>query len=134
MCLPRHATCSLEAGRFSHSSLRSLLPTHMQVHKTSRRMFLQGLGGATLAIPFLQSLLPRDAWAQTANVPKRYIGIWSSYDYGHARHWYPTLNPLTQTVQRTGEAPVGYQSLRSIIGTNPALSKVLGPGLTPHLG
>ncbi|MFO0593716.1 MAG: DUF1552 domain-containing protein [Myxococcaceae bacterium] len=32
---------------------------------TSRRQFLKGLGGVTLALPFLESLLPRAAWGQS---------------------------------------------------------------------
>ncbi len=106
----------------------------MKLHAHSRRMFLQGAGGALVAIPFLSSLLPREARAQAAGVPKRYIGIWGNYDYGHGRHWYPTLADLPQTLQRTGEAPVHYQPLRSLMGAGGALSKILGPGLTPHLG
>jgi hypothetical protein len=106
----------------------------MKIHKTSRRMFLQGAGGAALAIPFLPSLWGKEARAQSASIPKRYIAVWSDYDYGHGRHWYPTLQPLPQSLQKTGEAPVGYQSLRSLLGTRPALSKILGAGLTPHLG
>jgi hypothetical protein len=96
-------------------------------------MFLQGAGGTLLAIPFLASLLPRNTWAQSTTVPKRYFSLSSNYDYGHARHWYPTLGPLSQTLQKPGEAPVTYQTLRSLLGNRPALSKVLGPGLTPHI-
>lgn len=108
----------------------------MKVDLTSRRMFLQGAGGALLAIPFLSSLLPREARAQAANAPKRYVAIWSNYDYGHARHWYPTLSAadLPLTMQRTGEAVVRYQSLKTLLGTKASLSKVLGPGFNKHVG
>ncbi|MFZ5440288.1 MAG: DUF1552 domain-containing protein [Myxococcota bacterium] len=33
----------------------------------SRRRFLKGLGGVTLALPFFESLLPRSAWGQQMN-------------------------------------------------------------------
>lgn len=101
---------------------------------SSRRMFLVGAGGAMLAIPLLSSLLPKEARAQGAGVPKRYVSLWTSYDYGHPRHWYPTLQPLAQTMTKPGEAPVRYQALRALLGGRPALSRVLGAGLTKHLG
>ncbi|MBK7863419.1 MAG: DUF1552 domain-containing protein [Archangiaceae bacterium] len=99
----------------------------------NRRMFLRGAGGALLAIPLLPSLLPREAQAQAAAIPKRYVAIWSNYDYGHSRHWYPQ-GGLPLTLNPAGEAAVKYQALRALIGSNPALSRVLGAGLTPHLG
>jgi hypothetical protein len=105
----------------------------MKVELTTRRMFLQGAGGAMLAIPFLSSLVPRQAGAQTA-VPKRYVAIWSNYDYGHGSHWYPTLEPLPLSLQKTGEAVVGYQTLKALLGSQPQLSTILGPGLNKHLG
>ncbi len=106
----------------------------MRVHRLSRRMFLQGAGGAALAIPFLPSLVAGEARAQSQAAPRRYVSLWSSYDYGHARHWYPTLGTLGSSLQKPGEAAVGYQSLRSLLAGRPGLSKVLGAGLTPHLG
>lgn len=108
----------------------------MRVFRPSRRMFLLGAGGAMLAIPFLPSLVPREARAQTTPgaVPKRYVSLWTNYDYGHPRHWYPTLGTLSQSLTKPGEAAVGYQSLRSLLGTNRGLSRILGPALTPHLG
>src|SRR5215471_16464899 len=46
------------------------------VRRASRRQFLRGAGGASMLLPFLPSLLPRDAWGQTAaKPPKRFIYI-----------------------------------------------------------
>ena len=39
----------------------------------SRRHFLQGLGKASLALPLLPSLLPREARAQVGGAPKRLV-------------------------------------------------------------
>ncbi|MES1209601.1 MAG: DUF1552 domain-containing protein, partial [Pseudomonadota bacterium] len=40
----------------------------------SRRRFLRGIGGASLTLPFLESLAPRRAWAQaTPAFPKRVL-------------------------------------------------------------
>lgn len=104
----------------------------------NRRMFLMGAGGAALAIPRLPSLLPREAHAAPSPIPKRYVAIWSNYDYGHPRHWYPTLGTPGgtiggQTLTKAGEAPVHYRTLRSLLSGRSSLSRVLGPALTPHV-
>jgi hypothetical protein len=44
-------------------------------NKLDRRRFLFGVGGAALAIPMLESLLPRRAFAQAAPAPKRLIVV-----------------------------------------------------------
>src|SRR5205823_3123215 len=41
----------------------------------SRRFFLRGAGGALLAMPLLESLLPRTAGAQAVTPPKRLIVV-----------------------------------------------------------
>ena len=105
----------------------------MKYCKFSRRMFLQGAGGTLFAIPFLQSLLPREAWAQTA-APKRYVGMVSNYDLGHGRNWFPTQNVLGRSMTVAGHASVRHQPLRELLGSNPRLSTILGSGLNAHLG
>lgn len=68
----------------------------MKYDPFSRRMFLQGLG-ATLAIPFLPSLVR----AQTANDP---IFIYLAFNQGHPRTKFWPLNksvPYTQTETHT---------------------------------
>ncbi len=42
-----------------------------------RRRFLQA-GGAVLALPLLESLLPRSAWGQTASAPRRLITVFTA--------------------------------------------------------
>ena len=54
----------------------------------SRRMFLRGLGGTTLAIPFLPSLSP-SAGAATTGPPQRFIAL-KSYNGQIADQLYPT--------------------------------------------
>lgn len=53
----------------------------------SRRLFLRGLGGAALALPFLESLAPRTARAQAAG-PKRLIVV-KSFSTQLVKEWYP---------------------------------------------
>lgn len=53
----------------------------------SRRLFLRGLGGAALALPFLESLAPRTARAQGAGA-KRFIVV-KSFSTQLVKEWYP---------------------------------------------
>lgn len=102
----------------------------------SRRMFLRGAGGFTLGIPFLSSLLPREAWGQQASVIKRYFSVVGNYDYGHHQHWFPTLSqlPLVHTPSN-GDAAFRYQALRSYVpNSSSILSPILGSGLNPYIG
>lgn len=79
----------------------------MRFHLPSRRMFLAGAGGATLAIPFLPSLLPagarRGAEAAAAKVPTRFVAI-KAYNGAPVLDFYPRI------------APAGYQT-RPVDGT-----------------
>ena len=53
-----------------------------------RRMFLKGAGGAVLALPFLESLVPRRAVGQTATPPKRFIAL-KTFSTQLVKEWYP---------------------------------------------
>lgn len=106
----------------------------MSKKNISRRMFLKGSGGATLAIPLLQSLLPREAWAQSVGPTKRYFNFVGSYDYGHHQHWFPTLNRLTQRhTPVNGDQAFEYQALNTLISTTSTndLSFILGNKMNP---
>ena len=41
----------------------------------SRRFFLRGLGGLSVGLPFLESLLPRSARAQGMTQPQRFVAF-----------------------------------------------------------
>jgi Protein of unknown function (DUF1552) len=56
----------------------------------SRRLFLRGAGGAMLALPFLQSLLPKAAEAQAMAAPKRFI-VFKTFSTQLIKQWYPTF-------------------------------------------
>ena len=74
----------------------------MKRHQFSRRVFLGG-AGATIALPFLESLLPRNLWAAPMP-PKRFIAyyvpcginmaLWTPPDDGAAFTLTPALKPL----------------------------------------
>ena len=113
----------------------------MKFNRLSRRMFLQGSAGAWLAIPLLESLLPREARAQGAPV-RRFISIITPYDMGHHAAWLPDTNsPLTNIGQpsRTfaspnGDHPIRYQPLRDFVpSTTTPLSRVAGTHFNPYL-
>src|SRR3954467_4103612 len=56
----------------------------------SRRLFLRGAGGALLALPLLQSLLPKAAQAQAAVAPKRFI-VFKSFSTQLVKQWDPAF-------------------------------------------
>jgi hypothetical protein len=59
-------------------------------HGVSRRLFLRGAGGALVALPLLQSLLPKAAEAQAAAAPKRLI-VFKSFSTQLIKQWYPAF-------------------------------------------
>ena len=61
----------------------------MKYDYTSRRMFLQGLGGYVLAIPFLPSLAPR-AHADVLKPPMRFAMVLGHYGRDMSQ-WYPNI-------------------------------------------
>jgi hypothetical protein len=63
---------------------------------TTRRMFLRTAGGAALGLPFLPSLLPRNARAGLSSTPCRLIALQSQSGQFVGDFW-PTV------------APAGYQ-------------------------
>ena len=115
----------------------------------SRRMFLGGAGGATLALPWLESLLPRNAAAQGMTPPKRLI-VLKSFSTQLIQEWYPRFSGngyqlhdavysgskadgttlLTQPLGATG----GYtQAPLADLQTPMGISGILGPSLNPFL-
>ncbi|MEK6555433.1 MAG: DUF1552 domain-containing protein, partial [Bdellovibrionota bacterium] len=62
----------------------------------NRRLFLTGMGKAALALPVLPSLLPREAWAQAAQIAPRFIAMSSQNGAVRSVNWFPNSVP-TQT-------------------------------------
>jgi Protein of unknown function (DUF1552) len=52
----------------------------MRNFKLDRRAILRGLGGVGIALPFLEAMAPRNAWAQTA--PKRFVLCFAGMSLG----------------------------------------------------
>ena len=106
----------------------------MKIANRSRRMFLQGAGSTMVAIPFLQSLLPRSAWAQTPSVVKRFISVSSAFDYGAHSNMYPQMTRPSLALNIPGHHTVNYARLTDYMNDGRTkLSRIIVPELTPYL-
>jgi hypothetical protein len=110
----------------------------MKYNKSSRRMFLQGAGNFMLAIPFLPSLLPREAWGQTMVANKRFITIASDLDLGHNANWIPSLTPNNYRSipqpSMVDSRGFRYQALRDFVPTpTTPLARLYGTSLNNYL-
>ena len=72
----------------------------MKIQRLKRRMFLHGAGGALLALPWLPSLLSREAHAQSA-APRRFVAI-KSYSTQNIRDFYPSRAVSGYTLRNYG--------------------------------
>ncbi|MBX7101121.1 MAG: DUF1552 domain-containing protein [Myxococcaceae bacterium] len=69
----------------------------------SRRFFLKGMGGATLALPLLPSLLtPSEAAAATAGAPKCFAGFLTHHGGLWASNMFPAASTLTDSLTAGG--------------------------------
>lgn len=68
----------------------------MKFNPLSRRHFLQGLGGATLALPLLPSLWSK-AEAQTARLPRFFVSMWVGHGGISVDNTYPIDSTVTLT-------------------------------------
>jgi hypothetical protein len=84
----------------------------------SRRRFLQGAGGAALALPFLPSMVAHPR-AQSVRFPRRFIAIFSANGQ-HDANWYPG-NPVNLV-----ETAPGIREC-ALTGIPGPLSPLLGP-------
>src|SRR5215475_11043846 len=62
-----------------------------------RRQFLRGAGGAAMLLPFLPSLLPRNAWGQTMTPPKRFVYIGTEHGGASFDNIYGTQGSVGAT-------------------------------------
>jgi len=56
-----------------------------------RRIFLKGIGGAALAVPFLSSLAEQQAKAQSAATPPKRLVIFFTHNGCLTNRWFPTV-------------------------------------------
>ncbi len=114
----------------------------MKYNRLTRRMFLQGSGKTLMAMPFLTSLLPREAWGQAATVPKRYVSFISNeYEIGHNAAWLPNTNDSVinlvqpnRTLNPAGQPAVRWQPLSEFVPNSATpLARLYGTSLNNHL-
>ncbi|HYP86824.1 MAG TPA: DUF1552 domain-containing protein [Polyangiaceae bacterium] len=114
----------------------------------SRRLVLRGAGGALLALPFLQSLAPKEAGAQAVTAPKRFI-VFKSFSTQLIKQWYPAFggngytlkdskyqgskaDGTTLLTQKLAGGPYTWAPLRDL-RTDQGISGILGAKLNPFL-
>jgi Protein of unknown function (DUF1552) len=107
----------------------------MSRNKSSRRMFLRGAAGASLAIPFLPSLADKTAQAAPGDNPKRFVAIATDHGGVWAPNMYPSDQLLTDQQSyvhqvRRGLLPSDVQGDMTVI--SPVLSAP-SARLTPEL-
>jgi hypothetical protein len=115
----------------------------------ARRRFLRGAGGATLALPFLESLVPRGAKAQV--VPAKRLIVLKSFSTQLIQEWYPRFtgngyglkdakfpgsskaDGTTLLTQALGSGGGYTQAPLMDFQTPTGISGILGPALNPFL-
>ena len=73
-----------------------------------RRVFLKGIGGAALAVPFLSSLAEQEAKSQSAATPPKRLVIFYTHNGCLTDRWFPTVEdgPLPASALSTTLAPL----------------------------
>lgn len=117
--------------------------------RTTRRALLRGAGGALLALPFLESLVPREASGQSLTPPRRFI-VLKSFSTQLVQEWYPRFTGngyALKDSKYSGSKADGTTLLtqKLVTGKNytwapltdfqtaTGISGILGPALNPFL-
>ncbi|MDB4990361.1 MAG: hypothetical protein JWN04_5539, partial [Myxococcaceae bacterium] len=93
----------------------------------SRRQFLVGTGGFTLALPFLPSLFTSSAEAQAASTAKpRFVGMATHHGAAWGTNMFPSTSLLTNSQQLYSDHQIKSGTLKATVsGSNASLCKVL---------
>jgi hypothetical protein len=113
----------------------------MKWNRVSRRLVLQGAGGAFLTLPWLESIAPKEA--QAAGPPaKRFIAL-KTYNHPSIPRWYPAMQGGNYSLKRDGttrlsqriEPNSGYTTapLSDFVQPGKGISAILGPFLNKFL-
>ena len=97
--------------------------------RINRRSFLTGLGGVAVALPFLEAMLPRNAWAADT-APCRYVAMFAGVEQ---------LNCVPSSTGSGYTMPSGFASLEAVrdhvmIATGTAIEGTGPSGITPPGG
>lgn len=91
----------------------------MHYCRKTRRQFLMGTGKTLLALPLLPSLMPVEAFAQTAVAPKRMMLFW--FDHNNLNDLWPARSVATTNVGSHGSKQILLSSLGSASSISPIL-------------
>jgi hypothetical protein len=92
----------------------------------SRRLFLVGTGGFTLALPFMPSLLGSTAQAQAFTAKPRFVGMATHHGAAWGRNMFPAESLLTESSALYTDHQIKRGALRATVnGANASLSTVL---------
>lgn len=69
---------------------------------SSRRMFLRGMGGAVLAIPFLQSLETKESKAAPTGKARRFLALATGHGGVRSTNMHPAQGSLTESLAYAG--------------------------------
>ncbi len=103
----------------------------MKLNSKSRRQFLVGSANTFVALPFLPSLWPRNAWGQTPPIEKRFIATWMPLGGYSNLDLYPTYTADQMTTISAG-LNVHHTNLRVSPGIN-AISNIYSAALNPYI-
>ncbi len=93
--------------------------------KFNRRMFLRGTGGVVLSLPFLESLLPREARAQQMERPRFAVFMRQANGCSQAGNGEPEMFWPRNTGSVTQTSLTGVDSDRAVSELAPYASKLL---------
>lgn len=97
---------------------------------TTRRMFLRGTGGALVAIPLLESLLPRGAHAGTSGVPRRFAAFATGHGGIRSTNMFPAVASLSASQSYAGHTVRRGDLELAVTGGIASLSPVLSASST----
>ncbi|MBK7862538.1 MAG: DUF1552 domain-containing protein [Archangiaceae bacterium] len=96
----------------------------MSIKLLDRRMFLQGASGVALALPLLESLLPREARALPVTPPKCFVHFRTPHGGISAANMWPADSMLTTSMSYLHTVRAGPLAAQQA-GSNAVLSPVL---------
>lgn len=98
----------------------------MIVVNRSRRQFLVGTGGFTLALPFMPSLFASTAEAQAYTARPRFVSLATHHGGAWGKNMFPAESLLTEKTQLYSDHEIKRGTLRATAnGSNNSLSAVL---------
>ncbi|HEY0466757.1 MAG TPA: DUF1552 domain-containing protein, partial [Polyangiaceae bacterium] len=101
-----------------------------------RRVFLKGIGGAALAVPFLSSLAEQESKAQSAGTPPKRLVIFYTHNGCLTDRWFPTVEdgPLNAAALSTTLAPLAPYASKLLLprGFRSMNGYAVGQTIDPH--